>query len=112
VSEIVVEKGIKSITELRALASEQKTEGKTDLAEFIVNRTPRVVSDIVKTAWDMENTDATLQHSQKSRMLLLEETGEDDCVDGFEGQWQLCAQEILGNNGIDVELFLTSGRSF
>ena len=48
VSEIVVQKGIKSVTELQALASEQKREGKTDLAEFIVNRAPRVVSDIVK----------------------------------------------------------------
>ena len=53
-SEIVVEKGIKSVTELQALAKKQKIEGKTDLAEFIVNRAPRVVSDIVKTAWDME----------------------------------------------------------
>ena len=61
VSEIVVEKRIKSVTELQALASEQKSEGKIDLAEFIVNRAPRVVSDIVKTAWDMENADATLQ---------------------------------------------------
>lgn len=60
-SEIVVEKRIKSVTELQALASEQKSEGKIDLAEFIVNRAPRVVSDIVKTAWDMENADATLQ---------------------------------------------------
>ena len=108
VSEIVVEKGIKSVTELQALASEQKSEEKTDLAEFIVNRAPRVVSDIVKTAWDMENADATLQRSQKSRMLPLEEAGEDDCVDGCDGQWRLCAEKILENNGIDVELFLTA----
>lgn len=108
VSEIVVEKGIKSVTELQALASEQKREGKTDLAEFIVNRAPRVVSDIVKTAWDMENANATLQRSRKSRMLLLEEAGQDDCVDGCDGQWRLCAEEILENNGIDVERFRTA----
>ena len=108
VSEIVVQKGIKSVTELQALASEQKSEGKTDLAEFIVNRAPRVVSDIVKTAWDMENADATLQRSRKSRMLLLEEAGEGDCVDGCDGQWLLCAEEILEENGIGVELFRTA----
>ena len=50
VSEIIIEKGIESVTELQALAKKQKSEGKTDLAEFIVNRAPRVVSDIVKTA--------------------------------------------------------------
>ena len=85
VSEIVVEKEIKSVTELHALASEQKSEGKTDLAEFIANRVPRVVSDVVKTAWEMGNTNATLQRSRKSRMLL-EEAGEGDCVHGCDGQ--------------------------
>ena len=72
------------------------------MGEFIVNRAPRVVSDIVKTAWDMGNADATLQ-----RPLLLEEAGEDDCVDGCDGQGRLSAEEILKNNGIDVELFRT-----
>jgi len=32
-------------------------------------------------------------------MLLLEEAGEGDCVDAFNGQWQLCANKILENNG-------------
>ena len=49
--------------ELKALRNEQKHKGKTDLAEFIVDRAPRVVSNIVKTAWDKENTEATLQYS-------------------------------------------------
>lgn len=87
VSEIVVEEQIRSVMELHALAREQKSQGKTDLAEFILNRVPRVISDIVKTAWDMENAEATLQRSRKSRMLLLEEAGERNCVDGCDGQW-------------------------
>ena len=62
-SEIVIEKGVKSVMELKALGNEQKHKGKTDLAEFIVDRAPRVVSNIVKTAWDKENTEATLQYS-------------------------------------------------
>lgn len=86
-SEIVIEKGIKSVAELQVLASEKKSEGKTDLAELIVNRTPRVVSDIMKTAWDMKNADAKLQCLRKSRMLLLGEAREGDCVDGCDGQW-------------------------
>ena len=51
-----------------------------------------MVSDIVKTAWDMENADATLQRSRKSRMLLLEEAGQGDCVHGCDGHWRLCAE--------------------
>ena len=38
VSQIVIDKGIKTRTELLALANAQKKEGKTDLAEFITNR--------------------------------------------------------------------------
>ena len=87
VSEIVVEKQIRSVMELHALARKQKSQGKTDLAEFILNRVPRVISDIVKTAWDMENAEVTLQRSRKSRMLQLEEAGERNCVDGCDGQW-------------------------
>ena len=37
VSQIIVEGNIKSLTELQALALEQKGEGKTDLAEFLIN---------------------------------------------------------------------------
>ena len=69
-----------------------------------------MVSDIVKTAWDMENAEATLNRLRKSRMLLLEEAGEGDCVDRCDGQWRLCAQELLEENGIGVELFRTSKK--
>lgn len=108
VSEIVVEKEIKNVTELQALAYQQKREGKTDLAEFIVNRAPRVFADIVNTAWEMEEVYARLQRSRKTRVQLLHEVGESDCVRGCDGQWRLCAEEILGNNGISVQLFRTA----
>ncbi|KAK2549578.1 hypothetical protein P5673_029967 [Acropora cervicornis] len=38
-------KGVKSRTELLAYANEQKLTGKSDIAEFIVNQGPRVVSE-------------------------------------------------------------------
>ena len=41
-------------------------------------------------------------------MLLLEEEGEGDCVDGCNGQWRLFAKEILDENGIGVGLFCTA----
>ena len=62
----------------------------------------------MKTAWDMENADATLERLRKSRMVLLQEAKEEECVDGCDGQWLLCAEEILQNNGIPVELFRTT----
>ena len=41
-------RGIKTRLALLALANQQKAEGKTDLAEFIVNRGKRVVSDAIE----------------------------------------------------------------
>ena len=49
VSTIVVSKQI-----ILALASAQKAEGKTDLAEFIVNRRTKVVEEVIATEWEME----------------------------------------------------------
>ena len=53
-SEIIVAKKIKSRTELLALAQNQKKEGKTDIAEFIVNRGSKIVAKILDSAWEME----------------------------------------------------------
>ena len=48
VSEVIRSKNIKTETELLALAEEQRVEGKTNLAEFVVNRGPKWVSDTLK----------------------------------------------------------------
>lgn len=60
-SEIIVEKGIRTRTELLAFANKQKLEGKCDIAEFIVNRGPRVVAEVLNTAWGMTNAQDKLE---------------------------------------------------
>ena len=42
-------------TALMAFANVQKQEGKTDMAEFIVNLGTKVVNKLISNAWDMEN---------------------------------------------------------
>ena len=55
VTEIIVKKNMKLLEELQALANQQKKEGKTDLVESLVNCLPRAVTDILNTAWEIEN---------------------------------------------------------
>ena len=50
VSEIVVQHNIKTRTQLLALANQQKQEGKTDLAEFIVNRGAKCVDEAIRVS--------------------------------------------------------------
>lgn len=117
VSEVIIRENIKSLLELQALAAEQKKEGKTDLAEFLINRTPRAVADILQTAWEIESAEDTLERSKKSRSQLLVEAKTSPCAEGCNGDWLTCAHEILDNNGVSRQFFsnvvkelLTKGR--
>ena len=49
----IIRKGIKTRTQLLAYANQQKLQGKSDRAEFIVNQGPRVVAQVLTTAWEM-----------------------------------------------------------
>ena len=117
-SEIIVRKGIKTRTELLAYANKQKLEGKSDVAEFIVNRGPRVVSEVLTTAWEMTNAQDKLDRSKKTRIEILEDAAQKPCVSGCNGQWLTCASEVLQQNGLRKEAFanaikdlLEKGRS-
>ena len=104
-SEIIVEKGTRTRTELLAFANKQKLEGKCDIAEFIVNRGPRVVAEVLNTAWEMTNAQDKLERSKKTRLELLQEAALGNCVTGCEGKWLTCALEVLQQNGICRETF-------
>ena len=110
VSEIIVEKEVKTLTELQALAYAQKQEGKTDVAEFLINRSPRVVSDVLNSAWQIENATQKLARSKKTRMELLQEASTGECIEGCNGQWLRCALEILDNNGVLPRVFSEAVR--
>ena len=104
-SEIVVAKRIKTRTELLALAREQKLEGKTDIAEFIINRGSKVVAEILESAWEMEDAQKTLERQRKSRLQLLPEARVGECVENCNGDWLICAREVLERNGVEERYF-------
>ena len=109
-SDLIVRKGMKSQTELLANANEQKLIGKSDIAEFIVNRGPRVVSEVLATAWEMTNAQAKLDRSKKTRIEILEEATQGQCAGGCNGEWLTCASEVLEQNGTRREAFATAIR--
>ena len=109
-SELIVRKGMKSQTELLAYANEQKLIGKSDIAEFIVNRGPRVVSEVLATAWEMTNVQAKLDRSKKTRIEILEKATQGQCASGCNGEWLTCASEVLEQDGIRREAFATAIR--
>ena len=101
---------MKTLTELQAIAFEQKEEGKTDLAEFLIARNPRAVADILTTAWEIEGAKDKLERASKTRLTLLNEAKEGECEEGCHGQWIRQATEILHNNNISEQDFTSSVR--
>ena len=104
-SQIIVEKGLKNRTDVLAFAHMQKNEGKTDVAEFIVNRGAKVVNDAIQTAWEMEGAKAAQERMAKSRMEILHEARQETCKCEPISQWHNFALELLENNGIPRESF-------
>ncbi|EDO42666.1 predicted protein [Nematostella vectensis] len=105
VCNLIQEKSIKNVTELEALAQEQMLERKSDLAAFILNRSPRAINDILTTSWEMKTASARVVRSAKSRIEILNDAADGNCVDGCNGRWLECANEILYHNGLDQSEF-------
>ena len=70
-----------------------------------MNRQPKVIAQLLKTTWDMFNAQTKLERSRKTRLELLVEAAEGECVEGCEGKWLRWAQEILTTNGIQSTEF-------
>ena len=96
---------MKSLVKLQALAHQQKKEGKTDLVELLVNRTPRAVADILNAAWEIQDAAEKLARSKKTCLELLQEAIEKECTEGSDGLRKICAEEILANNQFPLQVF-------
>ena len=88
-----------------SFANAQKREGKTELAEFLMNRTTKTVNKIISNAWDIENAEARMKRREKSRVEILNEALETSCTCKTYGEWDTFALETLYNNDIPPAQF-------
>ena len=105
VSEIILSKGLRDRTELLAFSNQQREEGKTDLAEFIVNRGKKVVNEVIDTAWEMESAQKTQERQSKTRIELLNDAHQQECTCTTNSEWHNCALQVLARNNIAVDNF-------
>ena len=109
VSSFCIDNGIRTRKELLAKANIQKKEGKLDLAAFVLNRTSKAVTELVETAWDMENAAEDLQKLDRERMTVVYDQADLECTPGCEDElWLKSALEVLTNNNIDARQFASS----
>ena len=115
-SECIIKHNIKSKPELLNLAYQQKTEGKIDLALYVLNNIEKAVK-IIHTTWEMETSTQTLRRQGISRMEIqgisrmeiLESTRNVDCE--CLGEWPICALQTLQRNGIDKVEFANAVKT-
>ena len=117
VSEFLVQENIQTERELMLIAKKRHDDGEKDLYNFILNKTPKALNDLVYTTWKIQNTPALVERTSKSRILILIECGDKPCVENCNGQWFACANEVLKNNRVNIYTFadamrkcLTNGR--
>ncbi len=105
VTQLVMEKGIKSRLELSRLAMVQHREGNSLLAEFIANRGSKAVDEALCLSTEFLEVEQVYDRAQKSRVQLLIERKERPCADSCEGRWLQFAMQIIQGNGIDLKFF-------
>ena len=105
VSEFMLAQNIKTQTGLFAIADEQKKEGKKDLANYVLSRSTKSINDLIENTWKMESASKRMRRSTISRMQLIRERKEEDCVESCNGLWLECALEVLTQNKINPPYF-------
>ena len=117
VSEFLLEHNIKRQTELFAIANQQKNEGKKDLANFVLSRSCKSLNDIMENTWKMHNAENELLQEKKLRLDVIKEFADKLCDKECNGEWLVCAREVLKNNNINAYVYanalfelLTDGR--
>ena len=85
-SDSIMKNEIKDDLQLFSIAKVQKEEGKTDLAEFILNRNSKSLREIIESTWKMESAGRDLIRKNKLRMDVIREAVDSNCADECQGK--------------------------
>ena len=87
-------------------------DGEPDLQSFALNKTPKARADLIETTWTMQGASRRLERSRKTRMQVISETLNSDCVEICrEKHWLKCSKKILRNNKINQYFFAYAMRN-
>lgn len=110
VSNLLVKENIRTEIELMRLALTRKESGEPDLQQFILNKTPKALSDLVATTWKMQKSPACIERRNKPRIQVVQEHISEECIPDCGGKWYRSAVEVLSNNQINLYYFCGAMR--
>ena len=80
VSKFMVENRIKSEIELFTITDEQKKKGKKDLANFLLSRLTKALSDLLENTWKMVPASKKAFCSKQTHMEVIHEHSHENCL--------------------------------
>ena len=105
VSEFLVENQLKYSTQLFAKANEQKQADKTDLASFVLSLSSKGLNDLFENTWAMEGAVEKVARSNVTRIEIIRETIQAECMENYYGVWLGMAEQVFRNNKLHPFVF-------
>ena len=99
----IVENKIRTEIELVALATKRRDNGDRHLYDFLFSMKQKDRDELVSDAWRFENAEQIMAMENVDLVDLFNEKKDAICV--CNGEWAMCAQEILENNNIIMKDF-------
>ncbi|CAB4002475.1 hypothetical protein DSY43_02735, partial [Paramuricea clavata] len=110
VSEFIVANDIRSDSELMVVAKTRHSEGEKDLYKFIINKSSKSLSELLDMTWKMNDASKNVQRAKESRISILRAHLESECLPLCNGEWLVCAKQVLHQNGINLYYFASALR--
>ena len=102
---------MKNSTQLFAKANEQKQAGKTDLVSFVLFRSLKALNDLIENTWAMEGAVEKVALSNVTRIEIIKESIQVECVESCNGVWLRMAEQVLRNNKLHPFVFAEALRT-
>jgi hypothetical protein len=111
VSEFLIKNSIRKESELMQAALKRSANGEKDLQAFILNKTPKALTELISTSWKIQEAPLTVTRERSSRISIIREHASRACDAKCQGEWLRCAKEVLLNNRINSFYFACALRN-
>ena len=81
IAELIIERGFRDSDQLRALAEQQRKEGKKDLAKYLMNRSSKCLDEICESAWKMSEADVNIETRDRQQIVVIRKASKKECVE-------------------------------
>ena len=110
IAKFIVENDLRKESQLLAFAKRRQADGLPDVYDFVLNKTPKALSDLMETTWKLHHAPVVANREKMDRMQIIMAQLDQPCISGCDGLWMESAWEVLSNNEINIYAFADAMR--